>query len=80
LTLKVLLLIAGAFFVVRFGPFHGDSWQAVLTGMTLVAAMAVQNALHGSTSASWRRRCIVDLSCRASKPRFPESLPSTDAT
>jgi uncharacterized membrane protein YoaK (UPF0700 family) len=46
-TLKVLLLIAGAFFAARFGPFHdGDSWQAVLTGMTLVAAMAVQNALH----------------------------------
>jgi uncharacterized membrane protein YoaK (UPF0700 family) len=47
LGLKVLLLIAGAVLATRLGPFHdGDSWQAVLTGMVLVAAMAVQNALH----------------------------------
>jgi uncharacterized membrane protein YoaK (UPF0700 family) len=30
---------------VRLGPFpNGDVWQALVTGMTLVAAMAVQNA------------------------------------
>ena len=30
-----------------FGPFaSGDGWQAILTGMTLVSAMAVQNAWH----------------------------------
>jgi uncharacterized membrane protein YoaK (UPF0700 family) len=47
LGLKVLLLIAGAVLAIRLGPFHdGDSWQAVLTGMALVAAMAVQNAAH----------------------------------
>nr|WP_246563155.1 DUF1275 family protein [Bradyrhizobium liaoningense] len=41
------LLIVGAALAIRFGPFHdGDSWQAVLTGMVLVAAMAVQNAIH----------------------------------
>ena len=47
LAIKVLLLIAGAALAIRLGPFHdGDSWQALLTGMTLVAAMAVQNAVH----------------------------------
>src|SRR6201981_3842571 len=47
LGLKVLFLIAGASLAIRFGPFHdGDSWQAILTGMVLVAAMAIQNAVH----------------------------------
>jgi uncharacterized membrane protein YoaK (UPF0700 family) len=47
LAIKVLLLIAGAALAIRLGPFHdGDSWRALLTGMTLVAAMAVQNAVH----------------------------------
>jgi uncharacterized membrane protein YoaK (UPF0700 family) len=47
LATKVLLLIAGAALAIRLGPFHdGDSWRAVLTGMVLVAAMAVQNAVH----------------------------------
>lgn len=47
LAIKVLLLIAGACLAIRFGPFHdGDSWQAILTGMVLVAAMAIQNAVH----------------------------------
>jgi uncharacterized membrane protein YoaK (UPF0700 family) len=44
---KILLLIAGAALAIWFGPFHyGDSRQAVLTGMVLVAAMAIQNAVH----------------------------------
>jgi uncharacterized membrane protein YoaK (UPF0700 family) len=47
LAIKVLLLIAGVALAIRLGPFHdGDSWRALLTGMTLVAAMAVQNAVH----------------------------------
>ena len=47
LAIKVLLLIAGAALAIRLGPFHdGDSWQAILTGMVLVAAMAIQNAVH----------------------------------
>jgi uncharacterized membrane protein YoaK (UPF0700 family) len=47
LGLKVLLLIVGAALAVRFGPFHdADGWQAILTGMVLVAAMAIQNAAH----------------------------------
>lgn len=47
LGFKILLLIVGAVLAIRFGPFHdGDSWQAILTGMVLVAAMAIQNAIH----------------------------------
>lgn len=47
LGLKVLLLTIGAALAIKLGPFHdGDSWQAVLTGMVLVAAMAIQNAVH----------------------------------
>jgi len=44
---KVVLLIAGAALAIHFGPFgNGDAWQAVVTGMVLVAAMAIQNAAH----------------------------------
>ena len=47
LGLEIVLLVAGAALAVRFGPFHdGDSWQAIVTGMVLVAAMAIQNAIH----------------------------------
>jgi uncharacterized membrane protein YoaK (UPF0700 family) len=47
LSLKVVLLIAGAILAIRLGPFkNGDAWQAVVTGMVLVAAMAIQNAAH----------------------------------
>lgn len=47
LALKVLLLALGAVCAVRFGPFvHGDSLEAICTGMILVAAMAIQNAAH----------------------------------
>jgi uncharacterized membrane protein YoaK (UPF0700 family) len=47
LGLETILLIAGAALAITFGPFHdGDEWQAVLTGMVLVAAMAIQNAAH----------------------------------
>jgi len=47
ISLKVVLLVAGAVLAIHFGPFHdGDAWQAVLTGMVLVSAMAIQNAVH----------------------------------
>jgi uncharacterized membrane protein YoaK (UPF0700 family) len=47
LGLKVFLLIVGAALAIKFGPFQdGDSWQAIVTGMVLVAAMAIQNAAH----------------------------------
>jgi uncharacterized membrane protein YoaK (UPF0700 family) len=43
----VVLLVLGAALAIHFGPFaNGDSWKAVLTGMALVAAMSIQNAVH----------------------------------
>ncbi|TIX21773.1 MAG: DUF1275 domain-containing protein, partial [Mesorhizobium sp.] len=45
LTIKLVLLIAAAVLAVRLGPFpDGDHWAAIVTGMILVSAMAVQNA------------------------------------
>jgi uncharacterized membrane protein YoaK (UPF0700 family) len=47
LTVKLLLLSIGAYLAIRLGPFvNGDAWPAILTGMTLVSAMAIQNAVH----------------------------------
>ena len=47
LTLKLLLLMLGAGLAIGLGPFsNGDAWPAILTGMTLVSAMAIQNAVH----------------------------------
>jgi len=47
LGLKVALLTLGAVLAIVFGPFeNGDGWAALLTGMALVAAMAIQNAIH----------------------------------
>jgi uncharacterized membrane protein YoaK (UPF0700 family) len=47
IVLQVLLLVIGAGLAIRFGPFHDtDSCRAVLTGMVLVGAMAIQNAFH----------------------------------
>ena len=47
LGLKVALLTLGAGLAIGFGPFDsGDEWAALLTGLVLVAAMAIQNAIH----------------------------------
>jgi uncharacterized membrane protein YoaK (UPF0700 family) len=47
LGFQVALLIVGAALAIGLGPFDsGDGWAAVFTGMTLVAAMAIQNAIH----------------------------------
>jgi uncharacterized membrane protein YoaK (UPF0700 family) len=47
LGVKLALLIAGAALAIEFGPFEsGDGWAALTTGMMLVAAMAIQNAIH----------------------------------
>lgn len=44
LTVKVVLLTVACALAIRFGPFgNGDSWPAIVTGMTLVCAMAIQN-------------------------------------
>jgi uncharacterized membrane protein YoaK (UPF0700 family) len=45
LGVKFALLLAAAVLAVSLGPFpNGDVWPALVTGMTLVSAMAVQNA------------------------------------
>ena len=44
---KALLLAAAAGLAAAHGPFpDGDAPWAMLTGLTLVAAMAIQNAIH----------------------------------
>jgi uncharacterized membrane protein YoaK (UPF0700 family) len=45
LGLKLLLLVVGAGLAIWFGPFsNANAPSAIWTGMTLVAAMAIQNA------------------------------------
>jgi uncharacterized membrane protein YoaK (UPF0700 family) len=47
LAVKLLLLTVSAVLAIVLGPFDsGDGWAALLTGMALVAAMAIQNAIH----------------------------------
>jgi len=47
LAIKLALFVVAMVLALRYGPFpQGDSLTATLTGMTLVAAMAIQNALH----------------------------------
>ena len=86
LALKVLLLITGAALAIRFGPFHDvDSLQAVLTGMGLVAAMAIQNAFHRFHLASappstlmtgTTTQVMIDLADRIYAPKGTESQSS----
>src|SRR5262249_51447331 len=47
LSLKLILLVAAAALAIEYRPFaDGSSASAIATGMTLVAAMAIQNAVH----------------------------------
>ncbi|WFR97917.1 YoaK family protein [Rhizobium tumorigenes] len=47
MRVKLVLLILAAVLAVSYGPFpKGDGWPAIVTGMVLVAAMAIQNAAH----------------------------------
>src|SRR5271154_7080192 len=42
IAIKILLLALAALLAIRLGPFRtGDGWQAIVTGMTLVSAMAI---------------------------------------
>ena len=44
LTLQCVLLVVGAVLAIALAAgHHGDDWQVVLTGVVLVAAMAIQN-------------------------------------
>jgi uncharacterized membrane protein YoaK (UPF0700 family) len=47
LTLKLLLLLLAAVLAIAMGPFtNGDSGPAIILGMTLVSAMAIQNVVN----------------------------------
>lgn len=47
LALEFVLLSVGCGLAIVLGPFRsGDGGSAILTGMALVAAMAIQNAVH----------------------------------
>jgi uncharacterized membrane protein YoaK (UPF0700 family) len=47
LTLKLLLLLVAAILAIAMGSFaNGDGAPAIIMGMTLVSAMAIQNAVH----------------------------------
>jgi uncharacterized membrane protein YoaK (UPF0700 family) len=47
LAAKFLLLLVSAILAISWGPFvNGDSSSALVTGMTLVLAMGIQNAIH----------------------------------
>jgi uncharacterized membrane protein YoaK (UPF0700 family) len=47
LTLKLLLLLVAAVLAIAMGPFaNGDSGPAIMMGVMLVSAMAIQNAAH----------------------------------
>jgi uncharacterized membrane protein YoaK (UPF0700 family) len=46
-AIKVFLFILAAALAVIYGPFtDGDAFTAIVTGMALVAGMAIQNAAH----------------------------------
>jgi uncharacterized membrane protein YoaK (UPF0700 family) len=45
--MKCLLLVVAAVLAISMGPFTtGDGAAAIIVGMTLVSAMAMQNAVH----------------------------------
>jgi uncharacterized membrane protein YoaK (UPF0700 family) len=47
LTAQLALMILGAGIATRFGPFaNADGYAALMTGLILVAAMAIQNEAH----------------------------------
>jgi len=47
LTVKLILLLVAAVLAIAMGPFaDGDAASAIIVGMTLVSAMAIQNAVH----------------------------------
>jgi uncharacterized membrane protein YoaK (UPF0700 family) len=85
-ALHVLLLVIGAALAIGFGPFRdSDSWQAVLTGMVLVCAMAIQNAFHrvhlGTTPPSTimtgtTTQVMIDLADRIYGPNGTDSQSS----
>ena len=87
LILKTVLLIAGAILAIQWGPFQdASSAPALVTGMVLVAAMAIQNAFHrmhlGSAPPSTlmtgtTTQVMIDLADRMYAPRGTEGRAGT---
>ena len=47
LVIMLTLLLVAMMLAIHYGPFpREDAWSATITGMSLVGAMAIQNALH----------------------------------
>ena len=47
LVSQLVLLTFGGLLAMRYGPFpDADAWPALITGMALVVAMAIQNGFH----------------------------------
>lgn len=60
LSLKFLLLVLAAILAMRFGSFgDGDGWQAILTGLTLVAAMKARLVGMGAAVGGFALGCAV---------------------
>ena len=87
IVLQVSLLVIGAVLAIRFGPFRDpDSWRAVLTGVVLVGAMAIQNAFHrvhlGSAPPSTimtgtTTQVMIDLADRIRGPKEADAQSSS---
>jgi uncharacterized membrane protein YoaK (UPF0700 family) len=87
LGVKLALLIANAALTIHFGPFsNGDDVPAVLTGMVLIAAMAIQNAAHrihlGSALPSTlmtgtTTQIMIDLTDMLQPPRPKPACPDS---
>lgn len=86
IAFHVLLLLIGAVLAVGFGPFpNADSRQAVLTGMVLLGAMAMQNAFHrvhlgnippSTIMTGTTTQVMIDLADRIYAPKGIESQSS----
>jgi uncharacterized membrane protein YoaK (UPF0700 family) len=87
IVLQVLLLVIGAALAIQFGPFRDtDSWRAVLTGMVLVGAMAIQNAFHrihlgtappSTIMTGTTTQVMIDLADRIYGPKGPDAQSSS---
>ena len=62
LIIKFVLLFIGAFLAIHYGPFfNGNTVIAVCTGLTFVAAMAIQNAVHRVHLATYPPTTVMTL-------------------
>jgi uncharacterized membrane protein YoaK (UPF0700 family) len=88
LRVQVLLLFVAAVLAASLGPFtDADAWPALVLGMILVAAMAVQNAFHrahlahtppSTVMTGTTTQVMIDLADMMQGLR-PEQAPATRA-